>query len=67
MSFINNHYSPSDLMNLIMSSTSSFEIINAAVPNPWICWIAASVADIIADNQKGSKTFLANCVSTFFQ
>ena len=31
-----------------------------------IFWIVASVADIAADNPNGSKTFLANGISTLF-
>ena len=50
-----------------MSSNSTFEIINAVVPDPLIFfWIAASVAATAADNPNGNKTTLARDVSTIF-
>ena len=50
-----------------MSSISSFEIINAVIPDPYILfWIAASAFETLADNLNCYKTFLANGGSTFF-
>ena len=67
--------SSSDLTIFIICSISSFEIINAAVceakhegwPDPEIFfWIAASAADIPADNSNGIKTLLASERGTLF-
>ena len=71
ISFISNPDSSSGLIILITSSISSFEIINAVVPDPWILFIyffqiAASVADIAADNPNYNKTLLARVISTLF-
>ena len=48
----------------IMSSVSSFEIIIVAIRDLWIFLIAASVADIAADNPYGNETLLARGIST---
>ena len=67
--FVSNPDSLRDLTIFIISSISSFEIINAVVrkaesnerPDPSIFfWIAASAADIPVDNPYGIKTVLAN-------
>ena len=51
----------------MISFISSFEIICAVVPDPRIFFLtAASVADAAAVNLNGTKTLLANGVSTFF-
>ena len=51
----------------MISSFSLFEIINAVMPDPKIFfWIAASDADAATVNPKGTKTLLANYVSTLF-
>ena len=64
---ISNYDSSRDLSNFIISSISSFEIINAYVTDPKILlWIATFVADASAVNPNGIKTFLANSVSKFF-
>ena len=63
--FITNRDSSNDVTILIIFSISSFEIITAAVPDPWIFfWIGTSSADIPSDNPDGVKTLLANVVST---
>ena len=50
----------------MISSISSFEIINLVVPDSNIfLWIAASVADDAVVNPNGIKTYLANCLITF--
>ena len=50
-----------------MSSLSSFGIISVVVSYPKICLcISASAADAAAVNSNGSKTLLANRLSTFF-
>ena len=50
----------------MISSISSLEINNVANPDPNIfLWIAASVADDAAVNPNGSKTLLADGLSTF--
>ena len=51
----------------MISSISSFKVINAFVPylKP-LFGIAASVADAADVNSNGTKTLLANCVRIFF-
>ena len=64
--FISNLHSSSDLTFFIISSISSFEVINDIVPDPKIFFrIAASVAHAAAVNPNGIKTLLADGVSTF--
>ena len=51
----------------MISSISLFEIISAVVPNSKIFfWIAAYFADAAVVNPNGTKTLLANGVSTYF-
>ena len=50
----------------MISSISSFEIINVVVPDPnIILWITQSVVDVAAVNCNGIKTLLANGLSKF--
>ena len=64
--FINKPHSSGDLTIFIKSFISSFEIINAAVPDPNnFLWINASVSDATADNPNGIKTLFAYVLSTF--
>ena len=50
----------------MISSISSFEIINVVVPDPnIILWITQSVVDVAAVNSNGIKTLLANGLSKF--
>ena len=65
--FINKLNSSRDLTICIISSTSSFEIIDVAIPDPktYLC-TPASTADAATINPNGIKTLLANGVSTFF-
>ena len=64
---VGNPDSLSHLTIFIISSISSFRIINAVVPDPNICfWIASSVGDAAAVNPNGVKTLLADNVSKFF-
>ena len=67
ISFISNPNSSSGLTIFIISSIFLFEIINAVVLDPWIWfWLAASAADVTADNPNGTKTLLANGLSILF-
>ena len=59
ISFISNHNSSRHWTILIMSSISSSEIDNVVIPDPWMFWLAASAADIPADNTNGIKILLA--------
>ena len=55
-----------DLIIFMISSISSFEIINAVIPNPkMFFWKAVSVPDA-AVNPNGIKSLLANGFSSFF-
>ena len=64
---INKPDSSRDLIIFMISSISSFKIINVIIPEPKIFfWIAASVADAAAVNANGIKTLSANGQSTFF-
>ena len=65
--FVNKPDSSSDLTIFMISFISSFEIINAVIPDSNIfLWITASVADAAAVNPNSLKTLLANTLSTFF-
>ena len=66
MPFINNPNSLSDLITFIISSISSFVIINTVVPDPHFFLISAYVADIPAYNPNCFKTLLARGVSSLF-
>ena len=51
----------------MISSISSFKISNVVMSDPKsLFWINTSVADAAAVNPNGTKTLLANGVSTFF-
>ena len=51
----------------MISFISSFEIINAVIPDQSITsWVVASVAVAAAANSNGIKTLLARSLSTFF-
>ena len=51
----------------MISFIPSFEIINFALPDPNIFfWLVASVADSVAFDPNGIKTFLAKSLSKFF-
>ena len=64
--FTSNPNCSSDLTIFIISSISSFQIINTVVPNPYIfSYIKACAADI-PDNPNGNKTLLANGVCIHF-
>ena len=65
--FTNKLDSLRDLTIFIISSTSSFEIINIVIPNPeiFLC-IPASVGGATDANPNSIKTVLAYGVSTFF-
>ena len=65
--FISYSDSLSYLTIFVISSISSFEIINAIVADPKkFFWTAVFVGDIAADNPIGNNTFLANAVSALF-
>ena len=65
--FINKPNSSRDLIIFVISSTSSFEIINVVIPDlKAFFWIAASLADAGSVNPDGFKTLLANGLSTFY-
>ena len=54
--YINNPDSSSNWTIFIISSISSFEVINAILPDPYIFfWIATSTAEIPADNPNGIR------------
>ena len=56
-----------DLTISMISSIFSFEIINVVMSDPKSLFcINTSVADTAAVNPNGTKTLLANSVSTFF-
>ena len=63
---INNPDSSSELTTFMISFISLFESTNVVMADPNIfLWIAASVADATAVNPNGTKTLLANSLSTF--
>ena len=65
--FINKPDSLRDLTTFIISSISSFEIINVVTADAKIFFsIPASATDAAAVNSNGIKALLANDLSTFF-
>ena len=67
MPFINKQDYSGDLSIFIVSSISSFEIINAVVPDPQFFFRTdVSVADAAVVNPNGIKTIFANDLSAFF-
>ena len=65
--FINKADSSRDLIIFMISSISSFIIINVVIPDPKVFfWIATFVADADAVNPNYITTPLGNGLSTFF-
>ena len=68
MPFINKSNSLRDLTIFIISSISSFEIINVLISDPKVfIWIAVSVADAAAVNSNDIEALLAISLRTFLK